>query len=378
MPSTATKTTEKKQKPAQESKDTAARAVKETKQTKPRATKVKLNIDKAAIKKLKLVAVAYSFVERDMFPTEEAYKAEVEVEDRARDVIAMLEKMGVKAKGYPADPYFVTNLLVDDPDFVLNLVDTLRGKDSLQTTIPAALELAEIPYTGAGMQGLTIGNDRYLTKQLLLAADIPTPEFQLIRRAGTKVQDNLGVPLIVKLNSSGGSVGIDNKAVQETLGDAQKKIDDLITTYKTPVTVERFIDGREINAIVFDDGRKKQVFLAEKVFLKKMDGKHSFTSIESYYDDKAWKIEKVEEPLASKVSALAVRAFGVVGCRDYAKFDIRVDDKTGTPYFTDCNPNTAFGPAEGYPIADVMRMYGIPFEDVLASLVSKYAKKIKR
>jgi hypothetical protein len=128
----------------------------------PKPKKVKLAIDREALKKLKLVAVAYSFIEREQFATEDAYHAEVEVEKRALDVIAELEKLGIHAKGYPGDPYFMTNLLVDQPDLVINLVDTLRGKDALQTSVPAALELANTPYTGAGLQGLVIGNDRNL------------------------------------------------------------------------------------------------------------------------------------------------------------------------------------------------------------------------
>ncbi len=340
--------------------------------------KPELAIDKRALRRLKLVAVAYSHVERDMFPTEEAYVAEVEVEGRAQEVLQELEKLKIPAKGYPADQYFITNLLVDDPDVVLNLVDTLKGSDLLQTSVPAALELASIPYTGAGMEGLVIGNNRHLTKQLLMAFKIPTPDFQFIQRAGTAVRDDLGLPLIVKLNESGGSVGIDNDAVQETIAQAQKKIDSMITTYKIPVIVEQFIDGREINAIVFDDGRRKHTFLAEKVFREKVDGKHAFQSIEGYNENDFFTYRMVEEPLASKVAKMCERAFTALNHKDYGKFDIRVDEKTGEPYITDSNPNTAFGPGVGIPIADVMKLYGIPFQDTLASLLSKYAKKLER
>src|SRR5579859_7641095 len=177
--------------------------------------RIKLQTDPAALKKLSLVAVAYSHVEREWFPTEEAYIGEVEVEDRAKEVAERLIKLGFNAKAYPGDQYFLTNLLVDKPSVVVNLVDTLRGKDKLQISVPAALELSSIPYTGSGIEGLVIGNNRNLTKRLLLSYDIPTPSFQFIRRAGTLVEEELGLPLIVKLNESGGSVGIDNKAVKE-------------------------------------------------------------------------------------------------------------------------------------------------------------------
>jgi hypothetical protein len=61
-------------------------------------------VSKASLKKLKLVAVAYSHVEREFFPTDEAYEAEREVVDRAAQVIEELTRLGVTAKGYPAIP----------------------------------------------------------------------------------------------------------------------------------------------------------------------------------------------------------------------------------------------------------------------------------
>lgn len=337
----------------------------------------KMDIDKEALKRLKLVAVAYSHVERERFPTEEAYLAELEVEERARQVVEEIQKMDIPVKGYPGDQYFLTNLLVDKPDLVLNLVDTIKGKDALQTSVPAALELSNIPYTGAGIEGLVIGNNRNLFKHLLLSYQIPTPNFQFIRRSGTSIDETLHTPLIVKLNESGGSVGINNKAVQETVKDAQKKVDDMIGTYKIPVIVEEFVDGSEITAVVYDDGQKNHVFLGEKIFRKKTDGKHYFTSLESYDDANAYKYKTVEEPLSSKISTLAVRAFNGLSNKDYAKFDIRIDEKTGTPHFTDCNPNTAFGPDKGLPFTEVLALHEVSFQEILGNLLSKYAKNLK-
>lgn len=343
---------------------------------KKKGVRTRLPIDREALKKLKLVAVAYSHVEREMFPSEDAYTAEVEVEDRANEVLEVLRKSGLESKGYKGDQYFLTNLLVDKPDVVVNLVDTLRGKDRLQTSVPAALELSNIPYTGAGMEGLIIGNNRNLTKRLFIAYQIPTPPFQFIRRVGTAIEEDLGLPLIVKLNESGGSVGIDDHAVKESVKDAQKKADDMLSLYKVPVVVEKFIDGPEITVVVFDDGNKKQVFMGEKIFRKKPDGKHYFTSIESYEDENAYKYKFVAEPLQGKIATLAVRAFNGLHHKDYAKFDVRVEEETGIPYFTDSNPNTAFGPDLGLPMTEVMALYGIEFEDTLLSMLSKYAKDL--
>lgn len=358
-----------------EQKDEEKEEVTPRRERKPKS---KLRIDKDALKNLGLVIVAYSHVEREMFPTEESYEAEVEVEDRAQEVLQRVKNLGIEAKTLPGDPYFLTNLLVDKPDVVLNLVDTLKGKDKLQTSVPAALELSNIPYTGAGMEGMVIGNNRNITKRMLLAYGVPTPAFQFVRRAGTAVNTDLGLPLIVKLNESGGSVGIDDKAVKETVKQAQTKVDKMISTYKIPVIVEQFIDGPEVTVVVIDDGAKKHVFMAQKVFRKKPDGKHFFTSFESYDDARAYTYKHVEEPLQSKIAQLAKRAFIGLEHADYAKFDVRVSDDTNIPYFTDSNPNTAFGPDMGLPMTEVLAMHGVSFDELLASLLSKYARKIKK
>lgn len=342
------------------------------------AQKAGFFVDEEALKKLDLVAVAYSAVEREWFPTDEAYEAEKEVERRAEDVMARLAEFGIPAKGYPADRYFLAKLLVDKPKLVLNLVDTVKGRDGLQTSVPAALELTDIPYTGAGMNGMVIGNDRTLFKQLLDTNDIPTPDYQFISRKGKKVDADLGLPLIVKLNESGGSVGIDNQAVKESLEEAQQKVSDLIGEYKIPVIVEQFVDGDEITVAVFDDGQRQHVYQGKKLFRKKQDGKHFFTSLESYRDPKSYRYEKVKnEELAARIESLTKRAFNILHNRDYAKFDVRVDQETGEAYFTDGNPNTAFGPHIGLPFTEVLDLHGVPFDAVLISLLSKHAKKIE-
>src|SRR4030095_14218072 len=172
--------------------------------------KTKLNVESDELKKLKLVAVAYSFVQRDFFPTEEAFFAEQEVEERAQQIIEEIKKLGLEAKGCPADQYFLTNLLVDKPDLIVNLVDTVRGRDKLASTIPAFLEFANMPFTGCGTTGMVIGSNRHLFKELLEQNDIPTPEYKFIKDLRSNTPPTFDPPYIVKLNESGGSMGIDN------------------------------------------------------------------------------------------------------------------------------------------------------------------------
>jgi D-alanine-D-alanine ligase len=335
-------------------------------------------IDEVALKNLNLVAVAYSQVNREDYPNQGAYEAELEVEDRAEEVIAEVAKLGIAVKGYAADQYFFTNILVDKPDLVLNLVDTVQGKDRLQPAIPGALELSQIQYTGAGLRGLVVGNDRHMFKQMLIAHDIPTPAYKFIRDLRSRIPTDLGLPLIVKLNESGGSVGIDNKAVKETYTAVLKKVTSMITTYKIPVIVEQFIGGPEITAVIYDDGRRRHIFLGQKKFRTKPDGKHDFTSLESYDDIRAYTYLLPEQSVIDKINPMVSRAFDALGYRDYAKFDIRYDEDSKTPYFIDCNPNTALGPDKGLPMTEVLLLHKIEFTTLLKSLLSKHAKSLSK
>jgi D-alanine-D-alanine ligase len=341
-------------------------------------TRLKLNVDADALKKIKLVAVAYSDVQEEYFPNKEALAAEKEVEERARLIIEECNKLGLEAKGYPGDQYLLTNILVDRPDVIVNLVDTVRGKDKLASTIPAFLEYANIPYTGCGVTGMVIGSNRHLFKELLEQNGIPTPQYKFIKDLRSNTPPTFDPPYIVKLNESGGSMGIDNKAVKETASQVTKKVEDLYTAYdRLPVLIEQFIEGPEITGVVFDDGKTRHVFLANKKFKLKPDGKHSYTSIESYYVENAWKYEPVEEELGKKVTELCRKAFEILRFSDYAKFDIRVDEADMTPYFIDCNPNTSLGPGD-QPMTEVIAMHGIEFSEILASLLSNHVNNPTR
>ncbi|HJS20574.1 MAG TPA: hypothetical protein VJ785_17640 [Anaerolineales bacterium] len=91
----------------------------------------------------------------------------------------------------------------------------------------------------------------------------------------------------------------------------------------------------------------------------------------------AAKFKFVEEDLAKRVSELCSKAFDILRFSDYAKFDIRVDNEELTPYFIECNPNTALGPGD-QPMTQVMSLHGMEFQDILASLLSKHVQSPAR
>jgi D-alanine-D-alanine ligase len=255
-----------------------------------------------------------------------------------------------------------------DPQLVLNLVDSLKGSESLASAIPGALELLGVPYTGAGILGMSLDTNKFLVKKLLQNHGVPVPNFKLFNTAKDIIDPSLRYPLISKLNSIHGSVEITRDAVSENEKHLRKRLKYLIRTYKQPVLVEEFISGREITAIVLQE-KKKKIYLAEKLFAH-TDEKFVFMTFEDQWltaPNAAFQYAGYNDPLLKEY---VKRAFNVAKMADYGKFDIRLD-QSGRYFFIDSNVNPALGPKElDMALAVILDLYDMPFETVLRRLVT--------
>ncbi|HAZ29926.1 TPA: hypothetical protein DCY43_04300 [candidate division WWE3 bacterium] len=319
-------------------------------------------------------AIIYSYAERGFFPTEELYITEKNARDDAVCIARELEKMGVQATLIPSNDSIIDELGKTKPEIVFNLVDSIKGNEYLSATIPGILDMLDIPFTGAGLLGLAICYNKFLTKKLLQSAGIPTPNFQLFHTPLDILNVELRYPLISKLNEIHGAVEINATAVAENEKQLRERLTYLIKTYDQPVLVEEFIVGREITAYVLQ-GNVTKIYLGEKVF-NKPDEKYVFATFNDQWSedtpaDKAlWPFyyAKYED---SFLKDYVRKAFDITDMLDYAKFDIRMD-ASGRYYFIDSNANPDFGPKElqtgmGYIIED---LYGVSFQDILRRLIN--------
>jgi D-alanine-D-alanine ligase len=313
------------------------------------------------------VDIIYSDVQREYFPTEEQYITEKDAEVDARLISKYLQAMGICVDLYPGNAELPSRLRQNQPELVLNLVDSVKGQESLASAIPGVLELLDIPYTGADILGLSLDTNKFLIKKLLQQNGIPVPYYQLFNTPQDLLDPMLRFPLISKLNSIHGSVEITDEAVSENEKQLRKRLRKLIRTYKQPVLVEEFISGREITAIVLQE-KKKKVFLAEKDFLH-TERKYVYLTFEDQWlsaIDSAFHYIKYQDPLLVEY---VKKAFNVARMAGYAKFDVRLD-QSGRYFFIDTNCNPALGPKEqDVALSVILNMYGVSFFEILKSLV---------
>ncbi|HSX39126.1 MAG TPA: hypothetical protein VLI92_00865 [Candidatus Saccharimonadales bacterium] len=315
----------------------------------------------------KKVAILYSEVKREYFPTEDQYKSEVGVIDEAKAVAGYLNKMGIETLVAPGNYELSKFLEQNRPDMVFNLVQSVRGHEELEPTIAAMLELMEIPYTGTGMLGLSITHNKYFTKKLLEQVGLPVPRYQLFNTPNDPMDGQLKFPLISKLNEIHGSVGIDQSSVSEDEKQLRQKIKDLLAIYKQPILVEEFIVGSEITCVILE-GTNRKVYAAEKNLPDIPGQKYKLATFDYQWNDKTPALY-LKHDGGELLRDYIKNAFDILKMDDYAKFDLR-QDASGRYYFIDCNANPAFGPKEeGIAFGTLLDMFGIPFEEALRRLI---------
>jgi D-alanine-D-alanine ligase len=315
----------------------------------------------------KTVGIVYSDVKRDYFPTEAQYITEKDADKDAALIGQYLETLGITVYLYPGDARLPARLCRDEPELVINLVDSVKGDESLASAIPGVLELLDLPYTGADILGLSLDTNKFLTKKLLQQNGVPVPHYQLFNSFTDYLNPTLRFPLISKLNAIHGAVEITADAVSENEKHLRERMRFLINTYKQPVLVEEFIVGREITTILLE-GMNKKVYLAEKVFTER-GKKYAFTTFEDQWipgTPAAYHYSKYDDPALKEY---VKKAFEVTNMYDYGKFDIRLD-QSGRYFFVDTNCNPAFGPKElDVALSVILDLYGISFYEILKRLL---------
>lgn len=242
------------------------------------------------------------------------------------------------------------------PDVVFNLFEGLADRPSTEAVVAGMLEWLGFPFTGSPAHTLTIAHQKHVAKSLFFQANLPTPPYFVVD--GLPVQANaLGWPVIVKPAAQDASVGINQNSVVTTPEALEQQVAWVLENYGPPVLVEQFIPGRELSLSVIEMPELTALPFFEINFTGADQG------LWPIYDYQAkWIVEssecdsapitfgvEIEEDLKQRLHHLAFRAFRLLGCRDYARVDFRVDP-AGRPYILEVNPNPDISPEAGLAI----------------------------
>ena len=265
--------------------------------------------------------------------------------------------LSVERLGITDDPaLLISALKAAKPDAVFNLYEGLAGWGNTEAYVSGILELLRIPFTGSPTQPLLLCRSKPLTKQLLAGAGIPTAPFFVVEH-GTVPICPLPWPVIVKPGREDASVGIDQLSVCTNQQELEARVDTIRRAYGPSVLIEAFIRGREFNvALVEQDGVPTPLPFSEILFVPPPHAPHLWPIVSF---DAKWRPDTLDftatpaknpadvtPELQAEVSLLARKAYELVGCRDYARVDFRVDE-IGNVFVLEVNPNPCISPLAG-------------------------------
>lgn len=240
------------------------------------------------------------------------------------------------------------------PDLVFNLFEGNLDDGQTESYVAGILHWLKIPFTGSPFHTLALARCKHLTKYLLRGAGLPTPDFIVIEQLPVPECD-LEWPVIVKPAMQDASVGLDQNSVAVDQEQLDRRVSYLLETYGPPVLVEEFIAGREFNVAVLEMPDLYYLPPAEIRFdhlkpglwpILTYDGKWK-PGTDDYEQTPPQFGVQISQRWTKRLGDLALRAYRLLGCRDYARIDFRVRH-SGKPFILEVNPNPEISDTAGF------------------------------
>jgi len=249
----------------------------------------------------------------------------------------------------------------------------LHGTFGEDGTIQGLLELADIPYVGAGVLGSAAGMDKDIMKSLFRAAGLPIVKHVTILRSDWEsapkkvyklVESKLKYPVFVKPANLGSSVGISKAHDRKELGPAIEEA----AKFDRKIVIERGVGGkqkaREIECAVLGNDQPAASVPGEIVPCKE------FYDYDAKYLDEGSQLiipAKLTKAESKKVQQLAIGAFKAVDCSGLARVDFLMEPRTRKIYVNEVNTMPGFTAISMYP--KLWAATGVSYPELIEKLI---------
>ena len=233
-------------------------------------------------------------------------------------------------------------------DVVFPVFHGLNGEDG---TIQGVLELANLPYVGAGVLGSALGLDKIYMKRAFAAAGLPVVDYLPITRRQYErdpgafialVEARIGYPCFTKFANSGSSVGTTKAHNRAELVEGLR----LASTFDRKLLVERAIDARELEISVLGNDEPEASVVGEVV------PAHEFYDYDAKYLDEGSRLlipAPVDAVVAQDARSMALRAFQAVDAAGMARVDFFLERTNGRLVVNELNTIPGFTRISMYP-----------------------------
>jgi D-alanine-D-alanine ligase len=303
------------------------------------------------------------------------------------DVLAQVElvESGLAALGIPAARVAAVGREqverlrgeADDGLVVLNLVEAPPGAPEVHSLAAAALELLGLPYTGSSAAALFLTTDKLATRALLAAEGVPVAPGGRLDLEAPRILDEVPPPWILKPAREDASIGLEGNPLADTRKAALARGRELARRFpEQPVLVETFLPGREFNVSMLAKDTGVEVLpIAEMTYVDFPEGVPEVLGYEAKWDEGSFACEHTvryfpadpaDEPLLTRIRALALESWRICGLSGYARIDLRLDER-GEPHVLEVNGNPCLAGDAGFMAA--AREAGLEAGEVVRRIV---------
>ncbi len=246
----------------------------------------------------------------------------------------------------------------------------LHGPYAEDGTVQGLLELADVPYVGAGVTGSAIGMDKALQKAVLCQAGVPVVRYRMFLRSQwekapdgviAQIEDEFGYPCFIKPVNLGSSVGISKAHDRSELVQALS----VAAQLDRKILVEEAIPAREIECGVLGNDDPEASVVGEII-----PHREFYDYDAKYHDDQTELVvpAMLPEGLTAEVQDLAVRVFRALDCAGMGRVDFFLDKVTGRVYASELNTIPGFTSVSMYP--RLWQASGVPYPELIDRLVA--------
>ncbi len=251
-------------------------------------------------------------------------------------------------------------------DVIFPVIHGTFGEDG---TMQGLLELAGLPFVGAGVLGSAIGMDKDVAKRLMQVAGIPVVPWVTVQRADWErepqkmrraIEKKFKYPVFVKPATLGSSVGMTKVHSRAELGPAL----DLAAEFAMKIMVERSVTAREIEISVLGNHDPQASIPGEIV------PHREFYDYAAKYLEEGTQLlipAKLKKPEIKKVQELAVTAFRALELSGMARVDFFIEKRGGKIFLNEVNTIPGFTSISMYP--KLWEANGLPFRELLSRLI---------
>lgn len=321
------------------------------------------------------IAIIYNEPLADRYSDMGESKAEFGVLDEVEAVHQALAASGYSALRVPLRPPLnqVREVLRGlRADLIFNLFEGFDGQPETEAAVADILAELGLPYTGCPGPALALALDKTRAKAALGAWGIGTPRGQLLTPE-TLSTFHLSYPCIVKPCKEDASHGLSPESVVNDPASLERQVAKVSQLFGGKALVEEFLEGREFNATVLGNGEPIALPISELVYtlpptmprLCTFSAKWEPDSI-YYQGTNVVCPAEIGAELREEIAETVVAAFRIVGCRGYARVDMRLDSE-GRLRVLEVNPNPDISPE--YGAARQARAAGISYDQLIEKII---------